>query len=299
MRTLILGALGQDGSYLAEQLAADGHEVYGVSRRPADGGRLLVGDLLDQDSLERALRVSRPDVVFNLAAVTSPGGAWGTFQPPLLAEVTALGVVKLLDAMYKVTPTARLVHASSSAVYDPHRYGLYGLSKRFSHDAVAGYRLRLHASNAVLYSHTSPRQDRRFLAPTLCDRIGRGERVVLTDILGRRDWGWAPDYMRALPLIAAQDRPGDYDVATGRTRTVRDLVEAALAVTGRTWDEAVEVNQGPVAPVERPADPAPLKALGWRPETRWPDMIRQMVEVTWTSPSSSPPSRAATPCTGR
>lgn len=285
MRALILGVRGQDGSYLAEHLEAEGHEVYGVSRRPADGGRLLVGDLLDQDSIERVLRVARPDVVYNLAAVTSPGGAWGTVQPPLLAETTALGVVRILDAMHKVSPAARLVHASSSAVYDPHRYGLYGLAKRFAHDAVIGYRGRVHASNAVLYSHTSPRQDRRFLAPTLCARIARGERVELTDILGRRDWGWAPDYVRALPLIAAEEWPADYDVATGRPRTVRDLVEAALAVTGRTWDEAVEVNQGPVAPVERPADPGPLRSLGWRPATSFAEMVRLMVEAAWKSPS--------------
>jgi GDPmannose 4,6-dehydratase len=305
VRALILGVTGQDGYYLAEQLLDEGVEVHGTVRRPTAwplGVRLHGADLLDQDSLRQALRRSRPDVVYDLAAVTAPGGAWGTPPPPLLAEVTGLGVVRLMDAMLRVCPDARLVHASSSAIYDVHRYGLYGIAKRFAHDAVVGYRCKLHSSNAVLYSHTSPRQDPRFLAPTIATRVARwpaGGRLVLTDILGRRDWGHAPDYMRALPLIAAQGRPGDYDVATGRPRTVRDFAEAALAVRGLAWDEVVEVDQGPVAPVERPADIGPLKALGWRPETRWPDMIRQMVEVTWTSPSSSPPSRAGTPCTGR
>jgi GDPmannose 4,6-dehydratase len=282
VKALILGCTGQDGFYLAEQLLDNGVEVHGVIRRPSAwplGVRLHPGDLLDQDSLERALRQARPDVVYNLAAVTSPGGAWGTPQPPLLAEVTGLGVTRLLDAMCKAAPDARLVHASSSAIYDPHRYGLYGIAKRFAHDAVVGYRERLHCSNAVLYSHTSPRQDPRFLAPTLCRRLRNGERVVLTDILGRRDWGYAPDYTRALPVIAAAE-PGDYPVGTGRTRTVRDLVSHALMVLGRGWDEAVEVNQGPVAPTERPADISALRALGWKPETRFGDMVRLMVEAT-------------------
>lgn len=288
MTALILGVSGQDGSYLAEQLLADGHDVWGLVRRPAaavtPGVRTVVGDLLDQPSLEAALRTVRPDEVYNLAAVTAPGGAWGTSQPPLLADVTALGVTRLLDAVLRVRPDARVVHASSSAIYDPHRYGLYGISKLFAHQAVIGYRARLHASNAVLYSHTSPRQDPRFLAPTLCRRLRAGERVVLTDILGRRDWGHAPDFTRALQFIAAAPA-GDYPVATGRTRTVRDLVSHALMIVGRRWDEAVEVNQGPVAPAERPADISALRSLGWKSETTFADMVRLMVEAAWTSPS--------------
>jgi GDPmannose 4,6-dehydratase len=279
---LILGVTGQDGYYLAEQLLDNGVEVFGMVRRPGTfplGVRLVHGDLLDQDSLERVLRQSRPDVVYNLAAVTAPGGAWGTVQPPLLAEVTGLGVVRLLDAMCKAAPDARLIHASSSAIYDPHRYGLYGIAKRFAHDAVTGYRERLHCSNAILYSHTSPRQDPRFLAPTLVRKLAAGERVVLTDILGRRDWGYAPDFTRALQVIAAA-APGDYPVATGRTRTVRDLVSHALMALGRGWDEAVEVDQGPVAPAERPADITALRALGWRPETSFGEMVRRMVAAT-------------------
>lgn len=281
MKALITGLSGQDGYYLAGQLLGSGVEVAGLMRRPGAfslGVRLVQGDLLDQDSLERALRQTRPDVVYNLAAVTAPGGAWGTPQPPLLAEVTGLGPIRLLDAMLKVCPDARLVHASSSAVYDPHRYGLYGVSKRVAHDAVIGYRDRLHTSNAILYSHTSPRQDPRFLAPTICRKLRARERIVLTDILSRRDWGYAPDFTRALPVIAAAPA-GDYPVATGHTRTARDFVLHALAAAGLEWDDMVEVNQGPVAPTERPADVGALLALGWRPATRFSEMVRIMVEA--------------------
>ena len=290
MTALILGVNGQDGHYLAEQLLSSGETVLGLARRPAPsplGVRMLHGDLLDQPSLEAALRIARPDVIYNLAAVTAPGGAWGTQQPPLLADVTALGPVRLLDAVLKVCPEARVVHASSSAIYDPHRYGLYGVSKLFAHHAVQGYRSRgLHCSNAVLYSHTSPRQDRRFLAPTICStlariRDGSPQRLRLTDVLGRRDWGYAPDFTRALPLIAAHDQPGDYVIATGHRHTVREFADVALETAGLTW-HAVDVDQGPVAPAEHPADLTAIRALGWRPETSFAAMVRLMVEAAWT-----------------
>lgn len=278
MRALILGASGQDGPYLAEELSAAGHEVVA----PARHLRLRLADLLG---------ASRPDVVFNLAAVTAPGGAWGTDQPPGLPDVTALGVVQLMDAMRGTVPRARLVHASSSAVYDPHRYGLYGISKRFAHDAVVGYRngYGMHASNAVLYSHTSPRQDGRFLAPKIARQVaaissgmqGPDEPLVLTDLLGRRDWGYAPDHMRALLLIAEQDEPGDYDVATGSTHSVREFVDIALDAAGLTW-AAVQVIPGNPAPPERPADVGPLRALGWQPLTPFEDMVRLMVKTAST-----------------
>jgi GDPmannose 4,6-dehydratase len=293
VKALILGVSGQDGSYLAEQLLAAGDDVWGLVRRPTaviPGVRTVAGDLLDQPSLEAALRTVRPDEVYNLAAVTAPGGAWGMPQPPLLADVTALGVTRLLDAVLRVRPDARVVHASSSAIYDPHRYGLYGISKYFAHQAVIGYRARLHVSNAVLYSHTSPRQDRRFLAPTICAtlariRAGSPERLRLTDILGRRDWGYAPDYVRALPLIARHPAPADYVIATGRVRSVRDFADVALDQAGLTWDAAVDVDQGPVAPTEARADLTAVSALGWKPETRFGEMVRLMTEAAWTSPS--------------
>lgn len=286
MRALILGICGQDGYYLAENLLNAGHQVFGVVRRPKAwplGATLLRGDLLDQQSLERALIEAEPDEVYNLAAVTSPGGAWGRPNPPDLVDVTATGVVRLLDAVAKVVGDARVVHASSSAIYDPHRYGLYGIAKRFAHDAVVGYRSQgMHVSNAVLYSHTSPRQDPRFLAPTICRKLrairdGGTDKLVLTDTLGCRDWGHASDVAAALPLIARHDAPGDYDVATGRTRSVAAFTAVALAALELSWQQAVDVIQGIPAPPERPADTAPLRELGWKPSMTFEAMVREMV----------------------
>lgn len=285
MRALVLGVSGQTGSYLAEQLAAAGHVVYGMTRRcrnPVDGVRYVHGDLRYTDLLKQAILQARPDEVYNLAAVTAPGGAWGRPQPDGLADVTATGVIRLLDVVAEVAPNARVVHASSSAIHDPHRYGLYGIAKRFAHDAVIGYRSQgMHVSNAVLYSHTSPRQDPRFLAPTICRKLrairaGSTEKLVLTDTLGRRDWGHAADVAAALPLIARHDTPGDYDVAAGRTHSVGDFTGAALAALGLAWRQAVDVIQGIPAPAEHPADIGPLRELGWKPATSFEAMVREM-----------------------
>ena len=292
MRALILGVTGQDGSYLAEQLLAAGHEVFGMVRRfnlEPSPVRLVAGDLLDQDSIERALTRVRPDEVYNLAAVTSPGGTWGTPQPPLLADTTGLGVIRLMDAMLKCAPEARLVHASSSAIYDPHRYGLYGVAKLFAHQAVIGYRGVLQCSNAVLFSHTSPRQDPRFLARRITSTVARiaagsPEHLVLGDVESRRDWGYAPDYVQALPLIARHG-PGDYVIATGRTHSVRELTQAALQAAGLDWDRVVQIDPAaPRIPDEIHPDSqdgrlATSHALGWKPQTSFTDMIDQMVRA--------------------
>lgn len=286
MRTLILGVLGQDGSYLAEQLLADGHDVHGMVRRSnvTSPAQPHMGDLLDQDSIEATLKAAKPDVVFNLAAVTSPGGSWGTPQPPLLADVTGVGVVRVLDAMLRQAPDAHLVHASSSAVFDPARYGLYGAAKVLAHNAVVGYRSQLRCSNAVLYSHTSPRQDPRFLARRICSTIARiavgsNERLVLGDVESQRDWGYAPDYTRALALIAEQE-PRDWVVCTGEQHSVRDLVETALGHVGLAWDDAVHVDPAAAhVPDERPPSPsvASVSALGWKPETDFREMVAALL----------------------
>lgn len=287
MKALILGVSGQDGPYLAEQLTRDGHEVVGLVRRRYEAPyRLVLGDLLDQDSLEAALAKFKPDVVYNLAAITAPGMGWGTPQPPMLAETTGLGVVRLLDAMVRCTPDARLVHASSSAIYDLPRYGLYGIAKSFAHEAVRGYRNRLHACNAVLFSHTSPRQDPRFLAPRICSTLARfargsGERLVLGDVGSARSWGYAPDYMSALPVIAEHAAPGDWVVSGELSRSVRDLTQAVLDVLGLDWDDAVLVD--PAAPrvphevFDRDGQQATTHTLGWKAQVGLYELAEAMV----------------------
>lgn len=279
----MIGPLGQDGSYLVEQLSAEGHEVWGMSRRfvVASPARLIPGDLLDQESIEHALTLCSPDMVFNVAAVTAPGAGWGMRQPALLAETTGLGVLHLLDAMLGYAPEAKLVHASSSAIYDLPRYGPYGLAKRFAHDAVVGYRGKLWASNAVLYSHTSPRQDPRFLARRICTAAARGERMTLGDVESRRDWGYAPDYCDAMRLIAEQGEPGDWVVSTGSQRSVRELAVAAANLSGRRWSDVFGVDpSAPRVPDEEIAvQHRHAGELGWTPQHSFAKMISILVEA--------------------
>lgn len=234
-RALITGITGQDGSYLAEQLAAEGCEVFGLIRstdhprvptlrRLVPSATLVVGDLRDPLGLRSALDYVRPGEIYNLAAVTTPGEGWTVGPTPLVGEVTGLGAVNLLRVTAQVVPDARFVQASSSAVYDPGRYGLYGVSKKLAHDAVVGFRERLglHASNAVMFSHTSPRQSPSFLVRRIVRHVadvkrGRPSDFVMTSRRSRRDWGWAPDYVRALPALARTETPHDHDVRTAQT----------------------------------------------------------------------------------
>lgn len=289
----MFGGTGQDGSYLIEHLVASGHEVVATRRSqftPVAGGRALDGvrwlwaDLRNEDVVTSVVIDARPDVVFNLAAVTTPGSSWldGTATGLEVAEVNALGALRVMRAVNRCAPTARVVHASSSAIYDPYRYGLYGASKAFAHDVVQGYRSRgVWAANAVLFSHTSPRQDPRFLVPHICRaaaRIHRGsdERLSIDAPDSRRDWLGARDAVRALAMIAERGEPVDYDVASGRQWSVAGVVGLALTGTGRAiWD--VVADGGQLATIERPADPTLLRGLGWRPEHELEDVVSEMV----------------------
>ena len=302
-RALILGALGQDGSYLTEHLIADGYEVFGGTHRGRGGAFSLSGaalvhaDLLDPRSLREALHDVGPDEIYNLAAVTAAGLGWADAPPAALVETNVIGVLNLLDAVCAVAQTARLVHASSSAIYEPARYGLYGSSKLMAHDAVRGYRDErgLRASNAVLYSHTSVRQPRAFLARQVAAgaaAIARGEIefLELSNLDARRDWGWASDYARAIALMGRSELLDDRVVRTGRVHSVRDLAEAALAAAGLV-DGVERWVRCPPPEFVRPR-PEALPTLGlrgpgrWAPTVTFEEMIGDLVraeEPAWAS----------------
>lgn len=297
MRTLVTGVLGQDGSYLAEQLAEDGHEVFGVVRSADDErrarllsrvprARLLDGDLTDYSGMHALLRQVRPDAVFNLAAVTTPGESLSPSWDSPVTKTTGLAVFQLASAVSSVVPEARLVHASSSAVCDPVRFGAYGLAKQFAHNALLIYRRTgLHATNAVLFSHTSARQSHRFLIRRLVRAVvdlTRGLPVDLevTNLANRRDWGWAADYARAVMLLADAE-PDDYYVRTGERHSVEGVIHTACRVLDADpervlarWPNASRVEDYPdVNPItHRPSPP------GWRPSVTFEQLIRKLVE---------------------
>lgn len=311
MRALITGITGQDGSYLAEHLTADGHEVWGLirgqrnPRRPwieslVPSVRLVEGDLLDQSSLQHALTESKPDVVFNLAAITYVGMSWQ--QPTLMTEVTGLGCLRMLEAIRAVDPGIRFVQASSSEMFGAVREtpqtettpfaprSPYGVAKCFAHHTTVNYResYGLHASTAIMFNHESPRRGEEFVTRKVtaaAARIaaGRQRELVLGNVEARRDWGWAPDYMRALPLLAALDQPDDVVLATGEDHSVWELCAAAFDAVGLAASRYVRTDPSLFRPADVPellGDPGKARnLLGWAPRVTFGEIVRRLVEA--------------------
>ena len=313
MRILITGVTGQDGSYLAEQLIADGHEVYGILRGAYHPKRdwlkalmpdlhLLSGDLLDEPSLYAALKQSMPEVVYNLGALTFVGMSWQ--QPAVMTEVTGLGVLRLLEAIRQIDPNIKLVHASSSEMYGStpppqdertqfHPRSPYGVAKLMAHHTVINYResYGMHASTVIMFNHTSKRRGLEFVER----KITHGVASLLMNKqrwldLGRldtmRDWGWAPEYMKALPLVANMLDPGDYVLATGVMKSVQELVTLAFSHFDLDWHDYVRTERTELL---RPADVEALcgnslkarRVLGWEPVMTFEDIVRELCEYDW------------------
>lgn len=311
MRALITGVTGQDGSYLAEHLAAQGHQVFGMVRGQRNPKKSWIqqlvpsmtvvdGDLLDQSSLQHVLAQTEPDVVFNCGAITYVGMSWQ--QPTLMTEVTGLGPLRLLEAIRVVNPDIRLVQSSSSeqfgavaetpqtekTAFNPR--SPYGVAKVFAHHTVVNYResYGLHASTAIMFNHESPRRGEEFVTRKVtlaAARIaaGRQTELRLGNINARRDWGWAPDFMRALPLIAAQEQPGDYVLATGQTHTVRELCEVAFHTVGLDYRDHLVVDPALLRPADVElllGDPSKARdVLGWTPSITFKEIVRRMVHA--------------------
>ena len=311
MRALITGVTGQDGSYLAEHLAATGHDVVGMVRGQANPKRawvqglvpdlrLVDGDLQDETSLRYAILQAGPEVIFNLGALTFVGMSWQ--QPALMTSVTGLGVLRLLEAVRAVDPGIRVVQASTSEMFGdspaPQNEGTrfrprspYGTAKLFAHHTAVNYResYGMDISTAIMFNHESPRRGLEFVTRKVCRaaaEFAQGHRVAplrLGNVHSSRDWGWAPDYVRAVALIGAGERrPDDYVLATGETHTVAQLADAAFGCVGLDWREHTVIDD----PDElRPADVEMLRGdaskaarvLGWTPGLRFGDIVAEMV----------------------
>lgn len=294
MRALITGVTGQDGSYLAELLAGRGYKVFGLVRgqnNPRTGWitglvpsiHLIEADLADQTSLIAAVAEAEPDEVYNLAGVSAPGLAWR--QPALAADITGVGVLRLLEAVRLVRPQARMVQASSLATHGP-----YGAAKLYAHAIAGDYRGRgLHVSTAILGGHHSPRRGSEFLSRRVTRavaRIAAGDRTPLRlGLLDRsQDWGHAADFVYAMSLIA-QREPGDYVVSTGDPHTCEEWVETAFAVAQMDWREHVELDEG----LSQPTDVAVLSAspderlLPWTPVRDFTGLVTDMVAADMRS----------------
>jgi GDPmannose 4,6-dehydratase len=309
MRALVTGCTGMDGFHLAELLTGQGDEVFGLVRgqRPVeiDGLTVVRGDLLDQSSLCRAVAETHPDVVYNLAALTSIGAAWG--QPEVMSNITGLGVLRLLEAIRMVDPGIRFVQASSAdmfgiALESPQTettefrpVSPYGAAKLFAHQMVACYReaYGIHASNMIMFNHSSSRHGEEFVVRRVCRaaaRIATGASgpLRLGSLDAWRDWGYAPDFMRAWPLAAGATLPDDYVLATGELHSLAELCDVAFATVGLDWREHTETGADLGRPRdvrERVGDASKAeKVLGWRAEVDFVTMVEKIAHHDLEAP---------------
>ena len=297
-KALITGVTGQDGSYLAELLLSKGYEVVGVVRRTShhsyeriehllDRIEVVAADLLDQHSLTVVLQDTRPDEVYNLAAQSYVPTSWT--QPVLTGEFTALGVTRILEAIRLVHPVAKFYQASSSEMFGrvtetPQRETTsfyprspYGVAKVYGHWITVNYResYDLYAVSGILFNHESPRRGIEFVTRKVTDaaariKLGPARESRLGNLDARRDWGFAGDYVDAMWRMLQQPTPQDYVVGTGRTHSVRELVEAAFGHVGLDWQKHVVTDPKYMRPAEvdvLQADPSKArKELGWTPK---------------------------------
>ena len=313
-RALVTGITGQDGLYLSELLLAKGYEVYGLVRgqnnpkielvqRLVPQVRLLTGDLTDLSSLMRAMASSRPDEVYNLGAISFVAYSWENAH--LTTEVTAKGVLNMLEAvrLYSGDDPAkvRFYQASSSEMFGrvqevPQRENTllwprspYGVAKVFGHYMTINYResYGMHASSGILFNHESPRRGLEFVTRKVSRAVARislglQDHVALGNLEARRDWGFAGDYVEAMWLMLQQDEARDYVVATGETRSIRDLLDLAFACIGvDDWSDHVREDPRFLRPAEVDllvGDPTLARTrLGWQAKTRFEDLVASMV----------------------
>ena len=323
MIALITGITGQDGSYLAELLLEKGYDVHGVVRRSSSERfdriqhfvhqvTLHQADLLDQLSIIGALESVKPDEVYNLAAQSFVPTSWN--QPLLTGEFTALGVTRMLEAIRHVDPKIRFYQASSSEMFgkvveSPQNESTpfyprspYGVAKVYGHFITVNYResYDLFAVSGILFNHESPRRGLEFVTRKVSHgaaaiSLGLTSELRMGNLDARRDWGFAGDYVKAMWLMLQQDRPEDFVIGTGQTRSVRQLVEIAFGHLGLDWREHVVEDPAFL----RPAEVEELRAdaskagesLGWKPEVGFEEMITMMVDadvarLRETSPAS-------------
>jgi GDPmannose 4,6-dehydratase len=323
-RALITGIDGQDGSYLAELLLGRGYDVWGTVRGDPSAGRpnlaairdritILAVDLGDLGALPAALDRCRPRELYNLAATTFVPGSWD--DPVGTVEVNATAVTAMLQAVARDHPASRVYQASSSEVFGvpdeapqseatPLRpVNPYGIAKLHAQLTAGAYREHhgLHVSVGITYNHESPRRPPEFVTRKVTRaaaaiKLDLERELVLGDLDARRDWGYAGDYVEAMWRMLQQDAADDYVLATGRTHSVRELVEIAFARVGLDPGEHVRVDQALVRPevgAERRGDPARAhERLGWEPTTSFEAMIGDMVDRDLELLSAAPTAAA-------
>ncbi|MBV8296570.1 MAG: GDP-mannose 4,6-dehydratase [Acidimicrobiia bacterium] len=315
-RALITGIDGQDGRYLAELLVSKGYETFGMIRGQNNPRAQLVrdeipavelieGDLQDLSSLIAVLEQVQPDEVYNLGAVSFV--ALSFRQPELTADISGLGVLRMLEAIRLVGGSqnnrVRFYQASSSEMFGKvrqtpqneqtpfHPRSPYGAAKVFGHFTTVNYResYGLHATSGILFNHESKRRGMEFVTRKVSNgvariKLGLQDKVTLGNLEASRDWGYAGDYVEAMWLMLQEDEPDDYVIATGETHTIRELLELAFAAAGLDgWEKYVESDPRFMRPAEvdiLTGDATKARErLGWKPRVSFPELVTMMVEA--------------------
>jgi GDPmannose 4,6-dehydratase len=310
-KALVTGITGQDGSYLAELLLEKGYEVHGLVRRSSsfntwridhvrDHLVLHYGDLVDQNSLGRTLELVQPDEVYNLAAQSHVKVSFE--MPEYTTDVTAIGVLRLLDAVRERGLKTRIYQAGSSEMYGLvqetpqtertpfHPRSPYGVAKVFGHWIAVNYRegYGMHVSNGILFNHESPRRGENFVTRKITMGLseikkGKAREIRLGNLDAKRDWGFAGDYVEAMWLMLQQERPDDYVISTGETHSVREFLEEAFSYVGLDWREHVVVDPKYFRPAEVDLllgdSTKARQELGWTPRVSFKALVQLMVDA--------------------
>jgi GDPmannose 4,6-dehydratase len=314
---LITGITGQDGYHLAELLHKKDYEVYGLIRGQQNPKKVLVereqpfvklieGDLIDPSSLCRAIELSQPDEVYNLAAISHVGYSFKT--PQLVADVTAKGVVNILEAirLSGKEKTIRFYQASTSEMFGGLNYNRpgmgydeeslfhprspYGVAKLYGHWITKNYResYNMHASCGILFNHEGERRGVEFVTRKITNavariQLGKQDHIELGNLEVKRDWGYAGDYVEGMWRMLQQDKPDDYVLATGETHTIGEFLELSFKEIGiDDWKPYVKQNPAFMRPAEVDillGNPAKAeKVLGWKRQVDFPGLVKLMVE---------------------
>jgi len=318
-KALITGITGQDGSYLAEFLLSKGYEVHGIIRRassfntaridhiPADGLRgsdvklfTYYGDMTDASNLNRVLEKVQPDEIYNLAAQSHVQVSFDV--PEYCAEVDAVGVLRLLDAIRETKLRTKFYQASTSELFGKAREipqkettpfyprSPYAVAKLYAHWIVINYReaFDLFVCNGILFNHESPRRGGTFVTRKITRGIAnilakKQDYLYLGNLDAKRDWGYAPEYVEAMWKMLQNGEPEDFVIGTGEFCSVRDFVEAAFSYVGLNWQEYVKIDSIYFRPTEADclvAEPTKVREkLGWNPKIKVQDLAKIMVDA--------------------
>lgn len=312
-RALITGVSGQDGSYLADILIEKGYKVFGLVRRSSSTNNLhrishllghpnltlLCGDLGDTPSLHAAIKEANPDCIFNLAGQSQVRVSFD--MPEYTADVTGLGVARLLEAARKFNPEIKIYQASSSEMFGKvqqvpqtentpfYPRSPYGVAKLYAHWMCINYResYNMFICNGILFNHSSPRRSAEFVTKKITKaianiKIGKQKELLLGNLDAKRDWGHSRDYCMGMVMMLEHDTPDDYVLATGKTYSVRQFLNMAFDYAGLKVEDYVRFDQAFTRPAEVDlliGDASKAKrVLGWEPKISFEELVKEMVD---------------------